>query len=183
MNITRLILALLISCTAACTLSQHDPTGLVPMRQAPQPGFTKLSEHFGVEVSGGTFTARTIRFFHLENRKRELIGADLFPIYASRQGAYAVSADGMTLLFMNDERASDLPIDTGLYEYTEQRGIRLVDSLARSGIYINDSLPEHAMVFRKLQSIMVRDTDGNERKWEPPGEKSQPTKAKSINPW
>jgi len=163
--IRQLFSALAIACIASCTLSQNDPTGFIPMRETPQPGFTKLSDHFGVDVSGGVFSPRTIKFFHIEGRSKELIGGDLFPVYASRQGAYALSPDGMKVLFMNDTRATELSMRTGLYEFIHHQGIHMIDSNALSGIYINATLHGDEIVFRREKSIIIRETGGKERVW------------------
>lgn len=164
----------------ACgTMPQSDPTGFVPMRDAPPPGYTQISEFFGVEVSGSFFKARAIEFFHFAQGKKELIGAEYFPPYQSRQGAYAVSEDGRMLLFIHAEQLNTdkLQQATGLYEFVHERGARLLDAKARSGIYINDTLPMNAIVFKRKSCpdaycmndpVIVRGTDGAERPWEFP---------------
>ena len=150
------------------------------MREAPAPGFSKVSEFFGVEVTGGIFSARKIKLFHIKSdrQEKELIGSDFFPVYQSRQGAYAVSDDGRTMIFVHDEllNAGNLNKTSGLYEFVHGRGGRLLDSGAHGGIYINETLPKNAIVFRRKNDpgthysdelIVVRSTDGKEYLWKP----------------
>jgi hypothetical protein len=169
------VIALALS---ACTLGQMDPTGFIPMQEAPQPGLTRVSPYFEVEVEGGVFTVRRINFFYvgMDSRTKQLIGSTHFPVYESRQGAYALSGDGRTLLFMHSAtfNRKELRKDTGLYEYAHGAGERLLDGSARSGIYLNDNFPADAIVFKRKNCpaeycfdspTIVRHADGIEYVW------------------
>lgn len=181
MNRARVLIGLLlVALPVSCTLSQHDPTGFMPMHAAPEPGYTQISDHFGVEITGGIFTARKAMFFHIrpDVGGKELIGATLFPVYGSRQGAYAISEDGKVLLFMHDERLNQDGINktTGLYQFTHEIGNRLIHAGARSVTYINEALPLNAIVLQRncdersceKASIHVRSTEGEEYVWRQP---------------
>jgi len=127
-------------------------------------------------------------FFHVQadGQSKELIGSDLFPVYASRQGAYAISEDGKTLLFVHDERLNqdNLKKKTGLYEFTHGPGVRLIDATARSGTYVNQTLPVNTIVFKKKncpeeycfdQPIVARTTEGKEYVLQWPNKPIKPT--------
>lgn len=193
MNIARVLIGhLAIALLVSCTLSQRDPTGFIPMRDAPAPEYTPVSSYFGVEVTGGIFSPRRILFFHIQadGQSKELIGSNLFPVYESRQGAYAISEDGKDFLFMHDERLNQdhLKKDTGLYQFTHGIGDRLIDATARSGIYINETLPSNAIVFKRPGAeykmgedpVVVRSTDGTERIWQRPQKKDKPQAKEST---
>jgi hypothetical protein len=189
MHSSKLWIVFVAILATSCTLPQSDPTGFVPMQEAPVPGFNKVSEFFGVEVTGGIFSPRKIKIFHIqsEDQNKELIGSDFFPVYQSRQGAYAVSDDGRTLLFIHNELLNTRPLSrtSGLYEYVHGRGTKLLESSAHGGIYINDILPSNAIVFRRKncteaycfdEPIVVRTTNGAEHLRERPKKPMQPTR-------
>ncbi|MDF1592991.1 MAG: hypothetical protein P1P89_15855 [Desulfobacterales bacterium] len=67
--------------------------------------------------------------------------------------------------------AGQLKKDDGLHEYVHGGGERLLDPNARSGIYINDTLPMSAIVFKRKNCpeeycfdspVVVRNIDGVE---------------------
>ena len=145
MNNATLCAATLVALAlSACTLRQQDPTGFIPMQEAPPPGYSRVSQYFGVEVEGGIFTPRRISFFYTgsENQSKQLIGSTLFPVYESRQGAYALSNDGGTFLFIHSagQNREGLQQETGLYEYVHGVGAKLLDGDARSGINISSTV-------------------------------------------
>ena len=143
-----------------------------------EDGEILLSDHFITEVSKGYFGPRTIKIFHSTGNTKQLLGVSNFSEYGSRQNGYAISSDGRTLLYFHQNKQGREGIDkkSGLYEYVEGRGDRLVHPGVNNGAYINQRLPADMIVFRRMIKkpdsyrieghIILRDTSGNERRWE-----------------
>lgn len=168
------LLAIAIS-ASSCTLPQSDPTGFFTLHDAPQPGHNRISQYFSVEVTGGVVTARSIRYYHHPDggQKSELIGADLFPVMASRQTAYAISDDGKRFLyFHNRELKEGVTKESGLYLFTHGDGDKITYRRAYNNHNPSEKLPKNAVAFGKIppeshiflkdEPTYVRTTEGEE---------------------
>jgi len=175
---TKLLIALATLFISSCALIQHRPTGAIPLKDNPHPGYTSLSDHFAIEVTRGNTDARRITFFYIDDAKREksIIGANYLQAYESRQGSFAISKDGNILLFIHNELTlkGELNKISGLYEYKYGVGEKLLEVNARSGAYIDEKLPDNAIVFQRTSCpevfcigspTIVRNTDGKEYVW------------------
>jgi len=174
----KLFVALMTLFISSCTLLQHRSTGVIPLTDTPQSGYTRLSDHFAIEVARGNTDARRITFYYIDDAKREksTIGANYLQAYESRQGSFAISEDGNVLLFIHNELTlkSEKNKISGLYEYRYGVGEKLLEVNARSGAYIDEKLPDNTIVFQRTSCpevfcigspTIVRSTDGKEYVW------------------
>ena len=179
-NLQTPIRQLLFICCVFFSLSSFAQDSKVPQFEKIPHGETKLSEYFSIELSGGNwFKPLTLEVFHLDNGKKELIGLTRFSEYASRQNAYAISDDGKTLLYFHQNLPDDGGVNKpgGLYEFREGRGAKRIHSFVSNAVYLPIELPKNIIVYAQLEKIKdsmrldsknyLRDTDGNEKLWQP----------------
>ena len=151
----------------------------IPTHKTLDKGETIISDSFLAKVSGGFMKPRIVSIYSRNNGKLNLIGVSTFPKYASRQNAYAVSPDGKTIIYIHMKRYGNKKVNKsdGLYRYTAGQGDVVIHEGVDSGVYIKDEVPDNAIVFRRPskagdtgrveRSVIIRDTDGVEKEWNP----------------
>jgi len=152
----------------------------VPQHEKIPDGETQLSAYFSIELTGGNwFSPLTLHVYHHHNGEKESIGISRFSESASRQNAYAISDDGKTLIYFHQNLPDDDGIDKpgGLYEYRHDGEDKRLHGFISNAVYLPIQLPLNIIVYAKLkkiknsirldQTIYLRDTDGNEKLWQP----------------
>jgi len=155
-------------------------TRLAPQHEIIAKGETKLSPYFSVSLEGnGWLSPRILRTYHHENGKKTLLGFARFSKHASRQNGYALSEDGMTLLYFHQKLPGQKKLDkrSGLYEFRHGRGDQHLHHFINNSQYLPVQVPANTLVFTKLSKrtdtlrmdseIYLRDTNGNEKRWQP----------------
>jgi len=143
-------------------------------------GITQLSPYFSIERSGGGwFSPLTIKTYHHNGEDKKIIGLTKFSKFASRQNAYAISDDGKTILYFHQNLPRDGGVGklSGLYEYRHGKGDKLIHGFISNAVYLPIKLPRNIIVFAQLEkrsdsirmdsTTYLRDTNGNERPWQP----------------
>jgi len=172
-----LILSLLLLLSSPFIYAE---TKLAPQHEIVVEGETKLSPHFSIELSGnGWLSPRILKVYHHDNSEKILLGLARFSKYASRQNGYAISKDGKTILYFHQKLPDTDGLDKpgGLYEFQHGGEDKLLHSFINNTQYLPMQLPSHILVFNKLKKrtdsfrmdskIFLRDTDGNEKQWQP----------------
>jgi len=177
MRIQQLILALLILLSS---LFAGAETRLAPQHEIVAEGVTQLSPFFSIELSGnGWLSPRVLRTFHHDNGNKTLLGLARFSEHASRQNGYALSSDGKTILYFHQKlpNRDGLTKPGGLYEFRHGGEDKLLHSFINNSQYLPMQLPSNVLVFTQLKrrvdstrldsEIYLRDTNGNEKRWNP----------------
>jgi len=155
-------------------------TRLAPQHEIVAEGKTQISPYFSIDLTGnGWLSPRVLKIYHHDQAEKTLLGLARFSEHASRQNGYALSKDGKTILYFHQK----LPDDGGnikpggLYEYQHGRGDKRLHSFINNTQYLPIQLPPNIIVFTKLKrrtdvlrldsTVYLRDTDGNEKKWQP----------------
>lgn len=145
-----------------------------------EKGETQLSPYFSIELTGGNwYSPLMLKTYHHDNGDKELIGLTKFSEFASRQNAYAISKDGKTILYFHQNLPDDGGVNKpgGLYEYRHGRGAKRVQKFVSNAVFLPIRLPKNIIVYAQLEKIKdsmrldsknyLRDTDGNEKLWQP----------------
>ena len=177
MRIQQLSLALLL---LLGSLFAGAETRLAPQHEIVAEGVTQLSPFFSIELSGnGWLNPRILRIFHHDNGKKTLLGLARFSEHASRQNGYALSNDGKTILYFHQKLPDrdGLTKPGGLYEFRHGGEDKHLHRFISSSQYLPIQLPSNVLVFTQLKrrtdstrldsEIYLRDTNGNEKRWQP----------------
>jgi len=143
-------------------------------------GETQLSPYFSIKLSGGGwFSPLTLMVYHHKDGNKNPIGITRFSESASRQNAYALSDDGKTIIYFHQNLPDDDGIDKpgGLYEYRHNGESKRLHSFISNAVYLPFELPRNVIVYAQLikiknstrlrRTIYLRDTNGNEKQWNP----------------
>lgn len=162
------------------SLFAYAETRLAPQHEIVAEGVSQLSPFFSVELSGnGWLSPRILRTYHHDNGKKILLGLARFSEHASRQNGYALSSDGKTILYFHQKLpdTDGLTKPGGLYEFQHGRGDKQLHRFINNTQYLPIQLPQNIIVFTKLKrrtdvlrldsTVYLRDTNGNEKKWQP----------------
>jgi len=155
-------------------------TRLAPQHEIVADGRTQLSPYFSIELSGnGWLAPRVLKVFHHNKAEKTLLGVARFSEHASRQNGYAISDDGKTILYFHQKlpKYSDVDKPGGLFEFQHDRGDKHLHHFINNTQYLPIQLPPNIIVFTKLKrrtdvlkldsTVYLRDTNGNERPWQP----------------
>jgi len=177
---TAILSLLLISGHIFTSTIAFAETRLAPQHEIIAKGETKLSPYFSVTLEGnGWISPRILKAYHHENGKKTLLGFARFSKHASRQNGYALSEDGMTLLYFHQKLPGQKDLDKpgGLYEFHHGRGDQHLHHFINNSQYLPVQVPANIIVFTKLSKrtdslrmdseIYLRDTNGNEKRWQP----------------
>jgi len=173
-----LTLLLLLSSLFACA-----ETRLAPQHEIIAEGETQLSAYFSIELSGnGWLSPRVLKVYHHDKPAKTLLGVARFSEHASRQNGYAISNDGKTILYFHQKLPDTDGLDKpgGLYEFTHGGDDKHLHRFINNTQYLPIQLPTHILVFNKLKKrtdsfrmdsdVFLRDTNGNEKRWQPPAQ-------------
>lgn len=164
--------------------SSADLLNYMPLESG---AFRDISPYFGYAVEPGATSKPRIVIYHIPNPQqkgqREPLGAinvDGIVIHDySRKSAFAISADGKTLLYMHDQpRFAPASLKNkllGLYEYSHEKGDRLIHGMAGPIATGDIILPMNTIEFAlgdpadPKSDHYTRNTEGIERLQQPFG--------------
>ena len=163
------------------SLFAYAETRLAPQHEIIAEGTTQISAYFSIELSGnGWLSPRVLKIYHLKDTENTLLGVSRFSEHASRQNGYAISNDGKTILYFHQKLPRTYGLDKpgGLYEFRHGGDDKHLRQYINNTQYLPIQLPTNTLVFTQLKKrtdsfrmdskAFLRDTNGNEKQWQPP---------------